>query len=563
MKQTLIKFTVVGLLGIQMLLLSHCAWVASPTITEISHLGAIKYYWVMGYYDVFHVNPPLTRILAGIPYYMVTGTNDFGNSWSSYSRNPADRCEQAIGNDVLESFGKLSEIRIHVYTMRIFLIPLIILASYIGFKFATELHGTAAAGFTFLLLWVFSPFILGWGATLCTDVPAASVGIIAFYGLWHWFKTPTPCKTVLAGVLLGLLPYTKLTWIIAFPILLALYLLRCKLGNAPAIKKIVWVFVIAIATINVGYWFDGSFKLLKDYQFISGALTGNYGERGEEVIQGNRFAHSILGSIPVPLPYEFVRGIDTQKLDFERGFTSYAAGLTSNHGWWWYYLYCLLLKGRLVVWFLFIEVLVMFYIVRLPGGDEDSCHYRYRLWDDTFIAFPAVAIFVFVSMNTGFSEHSRYIIPMLPFLYLFLARITLLQTARKVAIFVAACAAVNILPTYPYCISHFESPFSDESKIQYLVGSNVDWGQSAYEIKEWCDTHVEARPRYVSYTRSMSFDRMQIKDDGDFPEYQRKPGWMIISANDIHNEKYKWLLKEKPVEILGGGSVFIYYLEPE
>jgi hypothetical protein len=60
----------------------------------------------------------------------------------------------------------------------------------------------------------------------------------------------------------------------------------------------------------------------------------------------------------------------------------------------------------------------------------------------------------------------------------------------------------------------------------------------------------------------MPFEKMAVTDDGNFPEYERRPGWMIISVNDIRNEKYKWLLKEQPVEILGGGSVFIYYLEP-
>jgi hypothetical protein len=537
-------------------MLSDLAWKHSPTITEISHIGAIKYYWTMGYYDVFNANPPLTRIIAGMPFYLFNNTNDFGGYWEKYSSNPADRCEYDLGTAVLANGSKIEDIQLHVWLARICLIPLILLGSYVGFRFATEIYGTVAAGFTFLLLWIFSPFVLGWGATLCTDVPAAAMGIIAFYGFWHWFKTPTPCKTVLAGVLLGLLPYTKLTWIIAFPILLVLYLFRYKLGNAPDVKKFVAVIVLAIATINVGYWFDGSFTLLKNYKFVSGASTGEYVERGEVVLQGNRFADSILGYTPIPLPYEFVRGMDTQKLDFERGFTSYAAGLTSDHGWWWYYGYCLLVKGRIAVWgLLFFVLLALVIAYYYEQGD-------YKLWDETFIVLPAIALFVFVSMNTGFSEHSRYIIPMLPFVYIFLSRTAQYVDLWSGTMMFICLAVVPVLTEYPNYISYFNEATSSEKKTQYLIGSNVDWGQSVYEIKEWCDTHVEARPRYVSYTRSMPFERMAIVDDGNFPEYTRKPGWMIISANDIYNEKYKWLLKEKPVEVLGGGSVLIYYLEP-
>ena len=33
----------------------------------------------------------------------------------------------------------------------------------------------------------------------------------------------------------------------------------------------------------------------------------------------NRFAGTWLGEMPVPLPKNYVQGIDTQKLDFERG----------------------------------------------------------------------------------------------------------------------------------------------------------------------------------------------------------------------------------------------------
>jgi hypothetical protein len=346
----------------------------------------------MGYYDVFHTNPPLTRIIAGLPYYLTENCNDFGGDteWKNYSRNPADRCAYNIGLSVLEQFNQPCNTQIQVYAARIFLIPLIVLGSYIGFKFATELYGTSTtpafcSGFFFLVLWIFSPLVLGWGATLCTDVPAAAMGIVAFYALWHWFKTPTSCKTILTGVLLGLLPYTKLTWVIAFPIYIILYLYKRRLSDVPDVKKFVWIIVIAVATINVGYWFDGSFTLLKDYEFVSGALTGNYVERGEEVIQGNRFADSILGYIPIPFPYEFIRGMDTQKLDFECGFTSYAADLVSDHGWWWYYAYALFFKEPFIVWVLLVVTIIGLFVLR-----------DFRCWNDGFVLIPAIVLFVFI-----------------------------------------------------------------------------------------------------------------------------------------------------------------------
>jgi hypothetical protein len=340
---------------------------------------------------------------------------------------------------------------------------------------------------------------------------------------------------------------------------LCLYLFKRRLGNAPDIKKFVAIIALAVATINVGYWFDGSFKLLKDYKFISGALTGNYVERGEEVIQGNRFAGSILGYIPIPFPYEFIRGMDTQKLDFERGFTSYAAGFVSDHGWWWYYGYALIFKESHGILALGMCTLFCLCLSHFSYFKVVLNKYRFKIWDETFILFPAGIFFVFVSLNTGFSEHPRYIIPMLPFVYIFLGRQATMPEFR-IWLFVIV-VVFSTMMQYPNMISYYNF-VSREHKSEYLLGSNIDWGQSVYEIKEWCDTHVEARPRYINYTRSMPFEKMAVTDDGNFPEYERRSGWMIISVNDIRNEKYQWILKEKPVEILGGGSVFIYYLEP-
>ncbi|MDR3196388.1 MAG: hypothetical protein LBU34_00845 [Planctomycetaceae bacterium] len=171
--QTILSVTTWGivfsLLLLQSLLLWNQAWKASPTVTEVSHFGAIKYYWTMGYFDVFNANPPLTRMIAGLPYYAYNNTNDFGGSWSDYSSNPADRCEYAIGlNQVLNVPS--TDIRVIVFAARVCLIPLIIFGSYIGFKFATELYGFCA-GIIFLFLWTASPLVVGWGATLCTDIP--------------------------------------------------------------------------------------------------------------------------------------------------------------------------------------------------------------------------------------------------------------------------------------------------------------------------------------------------------------------------------------------------------
>ena len=46
------------------------AWRAmsdSPTLDEVGHLPAGTYIWEFGRFDVYRVNPPLVRMLAGVP----------------------------------------------------------------------------------------------------------------------------------------------------------------------------------------------------------------------------------------------------------------------------------------------------------------------------------------------------------------------------------------------------------------------------------------------------------------------------------------------------------------
>jgi len=169
-------------------------------------------------FDVFHVNPPLVRAIAGMPIALFCNPN---YDWTGYSPRPQDRSEWRLGGAFVEK-NELDDLRLYIFLMRLACIPLILLGSYFGYRFASELYGQWS-GITFLVLWTFSPLILSWGATICPDVHAASLGIVGLYTFWRWLKTPTWNKAILAGICLGLMPLTKITWIIAFPIWLIIW----------------------------------------------------------------------------------------------------------------------------------------------------------------------------------------------------------------------------------------------------------------------------------------------------------------------------------------------------
>ena len=108
----------------------------------------------------------------------------------------------------------------------------------------------------------------------------------------------------------------------------------------PFLQALVMV-LISLDAINGGYFGRDTCWKLEDFTFASRTLTGTSGH------PGNRFRGGWLGRLVVPVPAEYLRGIDAQRNDFESEFPSYLAGQWRTRGWWYYYFYALAVKEPL------------------------------------------------------------------------------------------------------------------------------------------------------------------------------------------------------------------------
>jgi hypothetical protein len=535
--------------------------------TELGHVGAAVYFYNTVRFDVFHVNPPLTRYLVSVGLNFATTKHDR----NFQSPSVGDRYEWQIGNSFINSNTPQS-VHLFLFFARCSLIPVILLGSYFGYRFAAELYGQVS-GNIFLILWIFSPLVLSWGATLCPDVCAAALGIVGVYTFWRWLTNPVWSRTIIAGICLGLLPLTKLTWIIAFPLWIIIgfiwilpysfYKVKSEVPmTVPSWKQLIIIILIGISVINLGYAFDGSFRLLKNYKFISQTFTGtninnNDNDKTRGITTGNRFANSWFGSIPIPLPCEFVQGIDTQKFDFERGIESYLRGEYSKHGWWYYYGYTILIKEPLGTLFLGISVIIV------------TCFFpKYNTYwrNEIIILLPCVVLFIFVSSQTGFSLHPRYIIPALPFAYIWISKIGqsfihkqyFFSTVMVVLLFWILCSSLYY---FPHSMSYFNELIGGpQNGYKHLIGSNIDWGQNSYLLKKWYNKHTEARPIKIVYSSTESFERLGIKNNKQ-PSNEPETGWFAIGVNEIYSssKQYEYFKQLKPVDRIGY-SISIFYI---
>lgn len=556
---------------VQAFLLLRLDWTTSPNRTELGHMAASLRLWETGEHDLFHVNPPFLRYFIGPIVAKVVGPN---TDWSDYSSDPLARSEWACGVALVKA-NNFDTVRNAFFVGRTICIPIILLGGWFGFRFASELFGDVS-GLVFLVLWTFSPLILGWGATICPDVAAASLGIVALYMFWHWIKKPTWFLTVLSGLTLGLLPLTKLTWIVALGLWSLIGIITFHRAGSEAKRnfrvasQMILILVLAVFTINLGYSFDGSFKKLGDYAFHSKALTDENNV--------NRFVGTSLASMPVPFPEHFVLGFDTQKVDFEQGMTSYLLGKHADHGWSYYYLAALAVKepiGTLI----FAAFAVFLF-----------CFKKYRAnWrDELVLGIPILTLFALVSSQTGFSLHSRYTIPFLPLFYIWISRVGMFLTTEKrawnysVAFVLSVLLLTNIVSSlyvYPYSMSYANELARDRMP-PVLLGSNLDWGQDLFELKDYLDEHPEIRPLHVVISNIYPLETLDIKSAGAPPKWKPgqkptglwkeqlnlgpRPGWFLLGTNDLYGPEgdYDWFHERTPHKRIGY-SIYLYHVTLE
>ena len=427
-----VPLTVIVLLSVHAGLLAWSATRHSPTLNEPGHLVAGLTHWKFGRFEVYRVNPPLTHYVAAIPV-MLAG---YQEDWSGFYDSPGARPEFRMGEDFIKANGERS---IWLFTIaRWGCIPFSLIGGLFCFFWSKELWKSNLAGLISLTLWCFEPNILAHGELVTPDCAASAFGLGACYLFWRWLEQPTWGRALATGMVLGLAELTKTSWVILFGLFPVLWIFwlwterkRGQDANRAASSRHVWkkqslqlaaTLLLALYLINLAYGFDGSFTPLKSFEFVSHALGGH-----DPGVPGNRFRESWLGELPLPVPKQYVRGIDLQKKDFEDyGQPSYLRGEWKDGGWWYYYIYGLAVKtphgSQLLV--LLAMVTGIYYRKRLADFDISPRDFVILL------TVPTV-LMILVSSQLEFNHHVRYVLPVLGYLYVLSGVVSLWFTAKQ------------------------------------------------------------------------------------------------------------------------------------
>lgn len=532
------------LLSTQAALLAYGAYVHSPVYDETAHLPAGASWWLLGRTDIYPQNPPLVKCVAALP--LVMQGVEF--NWRHVDAAAVSRSEFELGFDFSQLHGERT---FWYFTLaRWACLPFATLGGVIIYLWSSALFGRTG-GLLSLALWCFSPNILANGQLITPDCAATSLMLAAAYCFRNWLHAPTWRRATLAGFVLGLAELAKFTCVVLFPLWIVIWaVVRWRQGRdqsnamtTPGFGQLTAILLLGVFLINAGYGFRGSLTPLGKHRFQSKTLSGLTPDAYRQGPGANRFQRTWLGAVPVPLPRDYVRGIDLQKCDFEYGLVGYLRGEWKQGGWWYYYLYAMGVKVPLGT--------LCLGAVAVAGASWQRPSSN-QLIDWLCLGLPTIAVLTLVSSQTGVNLFMRYILPFWPFLAVTLGSTMLPARSALLKGVGLACliwSAGNSLTYYPHSISYFnELAGGPLNGSKHLLDGNIGWGQDLLFLKKWYDQHPEVRPLGLVYFGNLDANIAGIKfflpDRGSNSRNNRcpkpdqllgpKPGWYAVDVSFVH-----------------------------
>jgi hypothetical protein len=230
--------------------------------------------------------------------------------------------------------------------------------------------------------------------------------------------------------------------------------------------------------------------------------------------------------IPLPLPKIYLETLFISQYYNAQGLghgSIYLLGKLSQKGWWYYFPVAVALKFPISLFLLFGLAVCVW-----AKNDEK----RKRLTGLSLL-IPPLILFLFFSLFCTAQIGIRLLLPMLPFIYIFISQVVTCESrkvtfAHKLGVsLLFVWFASSSLSFYPHYTSYFNEFVWDRINIyKYLADSNVDWGQNQYDL----DQYIRDNPD---------------KDINVLPP-ERTTGTVVVNVNELVGvtsdaEKYRWI----------------------
>jgi hypothetical protein len=439
-------------------------WVStrqSVTFDESFHLPAGVRLIARGDFITSYAQPPLVKSVAGAAALLAgarvpadTEAGPGAERWVGFAfmRDNADRFHRVY------AAGRL---------------PMILVSVALGWlvwRTATRWYGVRS-GLLALAAYAVLPEPLAHGALVGVDVPTALTFLGAVLAFAAFARTGRPREWWVAAAWFAAAFLVRFSAVQLFP---TCVLLLFVTGVRPGRRLRAWrglagLAGVAWAAIMVGYLWDGAFQPLGEIELHSNTFTS---------------LQQALPALPVPFPEAYIRGLDYLAYLGTPGLKmSYFMGQVAAQHHVLYFPLALLVKvpvGLLL-------------LVLLRAFRRDTWRTRRGRRRELTLLVPALIV-LGVAMSSNLDYGVRYVLPMLPFLCVWIGGLWTAHPRAKRAPFPArpvlawsllVLAALETARAMPYPLAFFNLFAGGPGRGDRLVNdSNVDWGQGLVALRD-------------------------------------------------------------------------------
>lgn len=505
-----------------------------------------------GEYRIAPDHPPLARMLGAFPLLFLNPTvpvNDpswqnrdarwFGHAFLYRNRVPADTL---------------------VFAARTVTILTTLVLGFVLALWARHIFGAAAAlGALFLL--AFDPNIIAIGRYAKNDI-VVTLLVLATVAAWREYLVTRRTRWLVAtGIAFGLAAGTKFSALFLLPVFLITWFafrgwsLRGLAGS-----------LALIAAISVPV---GLAVYAPEWRKLIPATRG-YREQhpsarrladGVHVVTPRATAFLDVGQHLGLQDHPLFVGL-AQFLDHSTGgHQSYLFGQRSDTGWWYYFPAAFVVKTPVAT----LAAIALALWIALRRGFR-------KLRPDWLLCAIPIAIYLPISMANHVNTGERHLFPIYPFLFALVAAAIAKARFKGRVPLVAALAillAVESLSIYPHYLAFFNFAVGGPSAgPQYLVDSNIDWGQDLLKLRDYWI--ARGRPRLCTLyfgTADQEYYGIRYEEvprTWDIGQRKAEHCLAAVSVTPLHDVYEKpgaleWLRERRPVAKIGY-SIYVYDL---
>lgn len=565
-------------------------WDDSFIVDEIPHVGAGYSYITKGDFRLNPEHPPLAKDLAGLALSLLSidqsafssryWIDDINGQWN-------------FGRTLI--YNPANDVNAVTRTAKTTMLIFFVLSAWLIFRWTKELYGGQNASLLALFLFIFSPTVIAHSRFVTTDMPALFGVLLGTYFFVKFLQKPGFWRFGLAALAFGVAQLTKFSVVLIAPLFVLMVITWC-IANSYSFRRSAVLFVRSLLLMAVG--------IIIVVWPVYALHTMNYPPEKQRTdtefhlaSYGNRlFADPVVWASdkPVIRPLaHYATGILMVNQRSVGGNTTFFLGEVRNYAWKQYFPVVYAIKEPLAFWILAI-IAALFAAGQLKLGNlrfkkakdllkKHFAEFSMLLW---------VAIYWYLSINANLNIGVRHLLPTYGFIFILvsgqiisLGRRLWKNYGNKVHIFydviiygLLGWYLLSNLSVYPHYLTYFNQLAGGSAGgHQYVVDSNLDWGQDLKRLTMWVEEnnvskiHLDyfgwADQSYYLKNKLVWIGAGTYKDARDFLAQNPAGGYIAVSASFYMGSRgdpvnnYIWLDVYRPIATIGN-SIFVWEIRP-